>query len=98
MSFVAISKVKFPPALKEAIHAFGLEMVAEAKSQAGLISISFHQSHDENETMMYWEWESQEDHERCMQSEDWNVLMKKSGTLFQSSDVVFSIQTYNRLA
>lgn len=98
MSFVAISKVKYPPSLKDQIHEFGLEMLPMAKLQPGFISIRFHQSHESNETMMYWEWGSQSDHEACMQSKDWGVLMDKSGSLFQSGGVEFTIQTYERLA
>ena len=98
MSFVAFSKIKYPSALKEKILKFGLEMLPLAKLQPGFISISFHQSTEINETMMYWEWESQSDHEACMQSKDWNDLMENSGTLFQTENVEFTIQTYERLA
>ena len=98
MSFVAISKVKYPAPLKDQIVAFGLKMLPMAKLQPGLISISFHQSYESNETMMYWEWESQLNHEACMQSKDWSVLMDESGAIFQTGNVEFTIQTYERLA
>jgi heme-degrading monooxygenase HmoA len=98
MSFVAISKVRYPPCLKDKIHEFCLEMLPMAKLQPGFISIRFHQSQERNETMMYWEWGSQSDHEACMQSKDWCVLMDKSGSLLQSSGVEFTIKTYERLA
>ena len=98
MSFVAISKVKYPKSLKEEIHSFGISMIPLAKSQPGFVSISFHQSTDEDETMMYWEWNTQADHEACMNSVDWNKLMEKSGGLFQTEGVDFSLATYVRLA
>ena len=98
MSFVAISKVKYPKSLKKEIHAFGINMIPFAKLQPGLISVSFHQSIDIDETMMYWEWETQSDHEACMKSPDWEALMEKSGGLFQSEGVEFSLETYERLA
>ena len=98
MSFVAISKVKYPSTIKDQVQAFGLKMIPVAKLQPGLISISFHRSTEENETMMYWEWASQKDHEACIQSDSWSALMEKSGTLFQSDGVEFSIETYERLA
>lgn len=98
MNYVAISKVKFPPSLKERIQSVGLEMIPIAKKQPGFISVSFHLSTEENETMMYWEWVSKSDHEGCMQSADWASIMGKSSSLFQSRGVEFSIQTYERVA
>ena len=98
MSFVAISKVKYPQSLRDEIHSFGMSMIPLAKLQPGFISISFHQSTEDNETMMYWEWDTQADHEACMKSPDWNSLMAKSGELFHSEGVEFSISTYERLA
>jgi hypothetical protein len=44
MSFVAISKVRYPSCLKDQIHEFCLEMLPMAKLQPGFISIRFHQS------------------------------------------------------
>ena len=98
MSFVAVSKVKYPKSLKKEIHSFGMSMIPIARLQPGFISISFHQSTDNDETMMYWEWEAQSDHEACMKSPDWSDLMEKSGGLFQSEGVEFSLETYDRLA
>ncbi len=98
MSFVAISKVRYPKLLKEEIHSFGMSMIPVAKSQPGFIFISFHQSKEDDETMMYWEWASQADHEACMKSSDWTILMENSGGLFQSEGVEFSLTTYERLA
>ncbi len=98
MSYVAISTVKFPTSLKEQITNIGLEMIPVAKKQSGFISVHFHMSTEKNETMMYWEWESKSDHEKCMASEDWGRMMSKSNALFQSEGVEFSIQTYERLA
>ncbi len=98
MSFVAISKVKYPPSLKQPIHAIALEMMPIAKAQLGFISIKFHQSHESNETMMYWEWQKKSHHEACLQSKAWNKIMEKSGTLFHSEGVELSIETYERIA
>lgn len=98
MSYVAISKVKFPSSLKEQIQNVGLEMIPVAKKQPGFISVAFHLSTEANETMMYWEWESKSAHEKCMESPDWDSIMGKSNSLFQSEGVEFSIQTYERVA
>lgn len=98
MSFVATSKVKYPKALKADIQSFGMSMLPLAKSQPGFVSISFHQSTDGDETMMYWEWETKAHHEACMKSPDWLALMETSSGLFQSDGVEFSLATYDRLA
>ena len=98
MSFVAVSTVKYPTELKEAIHAVGMNMIPIAKRQTGFVSIAFHQSIDKNETMMYWQWESEQDHLACMQSDDWQAIMKLSKSLFQAEGVSFSIETFERLA
>lgn len=98
MSFVAISKVSYPDSLKDQIQAVGLKMIPVAKLQPGFISISFHQSMDKNETMMYWDWESEADHQACMACSDWSVVMEKAGALFQSEGVGFVIESYQRLA
>lgn len=98
MSFVAISKVSFPAELKDKIQETGLQMIPIAKTQAGFISIAFHESLEQNETMMYWEWETKADHENCMNSDDWSELMDKNGLIFQSEGVEFSINTYKKIS
>lgn len=98
MSFVAISKVIYPNQLREEMHSFGLKMLPLANAQPGFVSISFHQSTTENQTMMLWEWETEADHEACIKSPDWSELMASSGELFESEGVEFSLETYERLA
>jgi quinol monooxygenase YgiN len=97
MSFVAISKVKYPAELKEAIHAVGINMIPIAKRQPGFVSIAFHQSTEKNETMMYWQWQSEQDHLACMQADDWQAIIELSKSLFQSEGVELSIESYERL-
>lgn len=97
MNFVAISKVSFPTHLKHEIHAVGLEMLPVAQKQPGYVSIAFHQSNDKDETMMYWEWESQSHHEACMQSKDWSAIMQRHEALFSQEGVQFILETYERL-
>ncbi|QDT97803.1 antibiotic biosynthesis monooxygenase family protein [Gimesia aquarii] len=98
MSFVAISKVKYPDSLKEEIHNIGLQMVPIAKQQPGFISIRFHQAHESNVTMMYWEWESKSNHDSCMASDAWADIMEQSKPVFEAEGTKFSIETYERLA
>lgn len=98
MSFVAVSKVKYPEALKKEIQDVGLAMIPIAKRQPGFISIAFHQSNTSNETMMVWEWESGAAHEACMASTDWQAVMEKSAPLFETEGTLFSLETFDRLA
>lgn len=98
MSFVAITKVKFPRELKSKIHAVGLAMLPIAKSQPGFVSIGFHESKSENETMMYWEWESEANYKACTQSSKWALLMERHSVLFATDGVEFFMDTYERLA
>jgi len=97
MSFVAISSVAYPESLREDIQHVGLAMLPVARQQPGLISIAFHQSNDKNETMMYWEWESQAHHEACMQSDDWQAIMAAHGAVFSQTGVEFTLQTFERI-
>jgi quinol monooxygenase YgiN len=96
MSFVAISKVVYPASLKRDIHAVGLEILPVARSRPGLVSVAFHRSKKTNETMMYWEWELQSDHEACMQSEESAAIMEKHAAIFSHEGVKLSIETYER--
>lgn len=98
MSFVAVSKVKYPKVLKKEIQDVGHAMIPIAKSQPGFISIAFHQATEANETMMYWEWDSQAAHEACMASADWQAIMEKSRPLFEAEGTAFSLETFERLA
>ena len=97
MSFMAISKVKYPKHMKEQLHSMGLKMLPLARKQPGLISVSFNQSVDSDETMMFWEWQSKSNHEACMCSDDWAQLMGESGEIFQAEGVEFSISTYESI-
>jgi len=69
-----------------------------ARKQLGFISIAFHQSIEANETMMYWDWESKADHEACMASEDWRIVMEQSNSVFSVDGIEFSLETFERIA
>lgn len=97
MNFVAISKVTYSAHLRQEIQAVGLEMLPVARKQPGFISVAFHQSNEKDETMMYWEWESQLHHESCMQSKDWAAIMERHGATFSQEGVQFILETYERL-
>ena len=97
MSFVALSKVSYPAHLKDDIQSVGLQMIPVAREQPGFVSIAFHQSAQQNETMMYWEWESVAHHEACMQSADWSTFMQQFADLFSQEGVGFTLETYDRL-
>jgi len=60
--FIAISKVKYPKYLKERLYGIGLKMLPVARKKPGLISVSFNQFTDSDETIMIWEWETEASH------------------------------------
>ena len=97
MSFIAMSRVKFPPALGDAVRTVGHRLIPIARDQPGLIDIAFHQSLEGDETVMIWEWRTRADHEACQHSPTWAKLMQEAGDLFQSPGVAFSLETYERL-
>lgn len=97
MSYVAVSKVTFPDQLKERILAVGLAMIPIAQQHKGFKAISFHEARFKNETMLYWECESMEDHESCMRSAPWLALMKANAELFSEEGVAFSVDIYKKI-
>lgn len=98
MSFVAITKVRYPHDIQDQIHAFGLKILPIARQQPGFIAIRFHESLDASETLMYWEWESVPDHEAFMVTPAWESLMAHAKPLFETEGVEFSSERYERLA
>lgn len=98
MSFIVITKIKYSASVKDEVFSLAEESLPIAKSQAGLISVRFHSACDKDETMMYWEWETQEAHERCMASEDWQSLTPRWDKLFTSGEAEFSLETFELLA
>lgn len=97
MSFVAISKVEYPPHLKNEIEQVGLAMIPIAQAQAGYMNVTFHQSLQRDQTMMIWEWQSADNHADCLNSEQMNQLMKASGALFADPAVSIAIETYEKV-
>ncbi len=95
MSFVAISRVHFPPAQGKEVTDVGLRMLPIARRQPGLLSIAIHRSRESSSTMIYWEWESPADHEACLASDDWAELMEEAKGALEGTE--FSIETFDRL-
>jgi quinol monooxygenase YgiN len=98
MSFVAISKVKYPESKKHAIEEAGKAMMLIAKMQPGFIDVSFHQALNKSETMMIWQWQTQQHHEACLICSEMADLMQQYGPLFAEEDVSVSVEIYQRLA
>lgn len=96
MSFVAISKVSFLEKQVRAGQAIGLQMLPIAKKQKGIISISFHLAANGTQTMMYSEWQSEQDYQACFVSAEMTALMEQSGATFADSE--FTLETFTRLA
>lgn len=94
MSFIAISRVKYPKSMKTQRHAIGLKMLPIAGQRPGLIGISFSQSTDSDETMMYWQWQSKSGHEACWASPAWLKIIEESAPIFNTNSVHFSVNSY----
>jgi quinol monooxygenase YgiN len=97
MTFVAISKVQYPEALKQQIETVGLAMIPIAQLQPGCNDVSFHQTLNKNETMMIWHWQTQQHHEACLSCSEMAKLMQQYGPLFAEASVVVSVEIYQRL-
>lgn len=98
MSFVAISKVQYPHSHENAIVDVGKAMMPIAQMQLGFIDVSFHQTLNKNETMMIWQWQTQHDHEACLNCREMAELMQQYGPLFAEEGVSVSVEIYQRLA
>ena len=97
MSFVVISTVKYPDALKSQVQTAGHAIVAMAKRQPGIVSITFSQARDTSQTLMHWEWNSEDHHNTFMNSEAWKTTMQQLAATFSAPGIEFSVATYDRL-
>ena len=98
MSFVVITKVQYPDEIEESLLEVGKAMIPIAQQQPGFIAVTYNLSNEGNETMMYWEWQTEADHEACMNSPDWLKIVEQSAQIFQTEGVEFSMESYERIA
>lgn len=98
MSFVAISKVQYPDDFKNEIEEVGKAMMPIAQMLPGFIDVAFHQTINKNETMMIWQWQTQQHHEACLNCSEMAELMQQYGPLFAEKGVTVSVEIYQRLA
>lgn len=94
MSFIVVTRIQYSPPVEEEVLALANDSLPIARQQPGLKSVRFHKSHNSDETMMYWEWETKEAHEACMASPEWNELSLRWDKLFNSGNAEFLLDTY----
>ena len=98
MTYMVLSKVAYPSKLEAEVIKAGRKTRELVKNVAGLSEISFFQSNERNETIMLWYWESQEDHNNFMQSDEWKAHSITLGQILPYDEIEFSSQSFTPLA
>lgn len=97
MSYVVISRVKFPVSHLAEIESAGKALIEIVKAQEGLIHAAFHIAQSADETMMYMEWYSPQYHQALFESPQWLAVMADHQVAFDSPDVTFNASSYQRV-
>lgn len=95
--FVVLTKTYFEPEQKQAVLTLAERSLPIFKAQKGFISLRFHISQDETHCMTYFEWESEEAHFACMDSEDWGPMREEWDQMFSKDSTRFELGTYKIL-
>ena len=97
MTFVVITQVRCPRENLAEIQAVGRQMLPLARAAAGHVSVALHVNSERPETMMYWEWQSESDHQVLLQTKEWLDLMGQHAELFGHDGVEFSMTRFQRV-
>lgn len=62
--------------------------------QPGFLSAQVFRSHDGMRILTWLQWESQADHEACMQSQDWAQCDPRFSTLLDRGTIQMDVRTY----
>ena len=95
--FIVITRTFFDADTKEKVFEISKNSMPIFKRQPGLILIRMHVENEQQHTLTYFEWESKEAHEACMQSPDfadWGVAWE---TLVNSGKIRWELNTYEIL-
>jgi len=95
--FVVLTKTHFKDHHRDAVMEMSDQAVGIAKVQSGFVDIRVHVAHEDNHTMTYWVWETEQDHLNCMTSPDWSDWNPKWEALL-GDGVEFELNTYDVLA
>lgn len=95
--FIVITRTFFDEDTKDKVFEISKNSMLIFKKQPGLIKIRMHVEHEQQQTLTYFEWESKEAHEACMQSPDfadWGVAWNE---LVNSGKIRWELNTYEIL-
>ena len=95
--FIVITRTFFDADVKDKVFEISKNSMSIFKKQPGLISIRMHVENEQLQTLTYFEWESKEAHEACMQSPDfadWGVAWEG---LVASGKIKWELNTYEIL-
>ena len=95
--FIVITRTFFDEDTKDKVFEISKNSMLIFKKQPGLIKIRMHVENEQQQTLTYFEWESREAHEACMQSPDfadWGVAWNE---LVNSGKIRWELNTYEIL-
>ena len=95
--FIVITRTFFDEDTKDKVFEISKNSMLIFKKQPGLIKIRMHVENEQQHTLTYFEWESREAHEACMQSPDfadWGVAWNE---LVNSGKIRWELNTYEIL-
>ena len=96
--FMVVTRMSFNPSEKTKILEFTKKTTPLMKKQKGLISLKTLLSHDNTHMLSLLEWESKEDHEVCMVSDDWRDTNPQWEELLSSGVIKFELNSYDLLS
>ena len=97
MSIIVVTRSHFDPSVEREVLALARQSKPIAEAQPGFQSMTVHINHDRTQLMTYWVWARREDHEACMESDDWNAFMPKWQALMDAGNLKFDLETYEIL-
>ncbi len=95
--FIVVTRSTFSPDVETEVLALAKKSVPIAKKQSGFVEMVVHINHSRTQLMTYWKWESREDHEACMASDDWMAFMPSWERLISDDKLHFNLETFEML-
>ena len=95
--FIVITRTFFDEDTKDKVFEISKNSMPIFKKQPGLIKIRMHAEHEQQQTLTYFEWESREAHEACMQSPDFADWGAAWNELVNSGKIRWELNTYEIL-
>ena len=95
--FIVITRTFFDEDTKDKVFEISKNSLPIFKKQPGLIKIRMHVEHEQQQTLTYFEWESREAHEACMQSPDFADWGMAWDELVKTGKIRWELNTYEIL-